>query len=139
MQYIRYDEFKNTDLGKEFLMENPSTGTLKIEAFMAYQSIPVEGVSIIISKDIEDYRVIFFQGVTDSSGMISDIVLPAPAPVSSTDSLENPKYTVYNMTAIKEDYHTINKYEIGMFGDVPVIQYVKMQVDQNNGEAPNGN
>lgn len=138
MQYIRYDEFKNTDLGKEFLKENPSTGTLKIEAFMAYQSVPVEGVQIIISKDIEDYRVIFFQGTTDSSGMISDIILPAPEQ-SSSESLENPKYTIYNMTAIKEDYHTINNYSIGMFGGVPVIQYVKMQVEENNREVADGN
>ena len=138
MQYIRYDEFKNTDLGKEFLKENPSTGTLKIEAFMAYQSVPFEGVQIIISKDIEDYRVIFFQGTTDSSGMISDIILPAPEQ-SSSESLENPKYTIYNMTAIKEDYHTINNYNIGMFGGVPVIQYVKMQVEENNREVADGN
>lgn len=140
MRYINYIDFINLEDGKEFMEENPDTGTLKIEAFAAYQSVPIEDVSIIITKDIEDYRVIFFQGKTNSSGMIENIQLPAPK-ASNGFSDEDPKYTIYDITAVKEEYNTIKNFKVGMFGNVSVIQYVKMNVDtgSENGGVNNGN
>lgn len=139
MQYITYEQFKNLDEYKDFIKENPSIGTLKIQAFTAYGAIPVPNTKIIISKDIEEYRIVFFQGDTDSSGIIDNIELPAP-PGLSTTSTETPQYTIYDMNAIHEGYETIKKYSIGMFGDVKVIQYVKMTPDVTlEGVDKNGN
>ena len=124
MNIISYEEFKNLDLYEDFIKDNPSEGYLKVQVFTAYGAIPVANTSIIITKDIEEYKVVFFRGVTDSSGIISNITLPAPD--SSMSVEEVPAYTVYNMTAINEGYEVLKSYSIGMFGGISVIQYVKM-------------
>lgn len=135
MKIISYEEFKNTDLYEDFIKENNDVGNLKVQVFTAYGAIPVSDTNIVVYKDIEEYRIIFFQGVTDSSGIISDIVLPAPKMVTSNE--EAPIYTIYNMTAFNTGYETLKNFSIGMLGGVNVIQYVKMLPDINTleGEA----
>ena len=115
---------------EEFIKENDDIGNLKVQVFTAYGAIPIENTNIVVYKDIEEYRIIFFQGITDSSGIISDISLPAPRMVTSNE--EVPIYTVYNMTAFNTGYETLKNFSIGMLGGVNVIQYVKMMKDINS-------
>lgn len=138
MTIISYEEFKNLDLYQDFIRDNPDVGYLKVQVFTAYGAIPIADTAILITKDIEEYRVVFFQGKTDSSGIISGIALPAPAMVTTSE--ETPVYTVYDMTAVNEGYETLKTYSIGMFGGVNVIQYVKMMPEVNlEGVDINGN
>ena len=125
MEYISFDEFKKLDIYNDFIKVNPDLGVLKIEAFTANEGIPIPDTDIVIYKDIGEYNVVFFKGKTDSNGMIDNLYLPAPKK-SDSMSLEIPLYTVYEMNAFHIGYETIKKYSIGMFGDVKVIQYVKM-------------
>lgn len=125
MEYISFDEFKKLDIYEDFIRVNPDLGVLKIEAFTANEGIPIPDTDIVIYKDIGEYNVVFFKGKTDSSGMIDNIYLPSPKK-SDSMSLEIPLYTVYEMNAYHIGYERIKKYSIGMFGDVKVIQYVKM-------------
>lgn len=138
MNIISYEEFKNTDLFEDFIKENDSVGSLKVQVFTAYGAIPIPNTSVVVYKDIEEYRVVFFQGVTDSSGIISNISLPAPKMVTSNE--ETPIYTIYNMTALNTLYEALKTYTIGMLGGVNVIQYVKMMPNVNlEGVDKNGN
>lgn len=140
MKIISYEEFKNLDLYEDFIKENPDTGYLKVQVFTAYRAIPIADTAILITKDIEEYRVVFFQGVTDSSGIISGIALPAPLTITSSTPDVVPGYTIYNMTAVHEGYQSLRTYSIGMFGGINVIQYVKMVPSINlEGVDFNGN
>ena len=76
MNFTTLEEFKKTDSYKNYITENPSTGTLKVEVFTAYKAIPIPDTEILITKDIDEYKVLFFRGKTDSSGMISNIEDP---------------------------------------------------------------
>lgn len=131
MNYISFDDFKKLNEYQQFVLDNPDVGYLKVQAFTAYGAIPIEGVNILVYKDIGNYRVIFYEGVTDSSGIISDIMLPAPDAISDPDV--TPAYTIYKMTAIHSEYEAIKNYSIGMFGDVRVLQYVKLSPQINFG------
>lgn len=124
MTVINFEEFMRTPEYQDFKRDNPDIGTLKVQAFTAYNALPIAGTEIMLSKDIEEYRVVFFRGQTDSSGIIDNIQLPAPK--SSIGSIDAPLYTVYDLTAIHVGYESIKQYSIGMFGDIKVIQYVKM-------------
>lgn len=126
MTLISFEDFKKLDEYKKFANENPDIGYLKVEAFTAYGAIPVPNTQILITKDIGDYKVIFFQGYTDSSGMISNIELPAPVALLTSTTEAIPEYTIYDLTAIHEGYEALKRYSIGMFGGVSIIQYVKM-------------
>lgn len=134
---ISYEDFKKLDEYQDFISENPDVGILKVQVFTAYGAIPIADTDILISKDIGNYRVVFFQGKTDSSGIISNIELPAPL----TDVVPNPevppKYTLYNLSAIHTGYEAIKQYSIGMFGGVKIIQYVKMSPEIVLGEESN--
>lgn len=126
MNLIGYEDFKNTSAAADFIKNNPDIGYLKILAFTAYQAIPIADVEIIISKDFGNDKVVFFRGQTDSNGMIANIELPAPKAQYVADKDVMPPYTSYDITAIHGNFDTINNYVVGIFGDVRVIQYVKM-------------
>ena len=125
MEFISFDEFKKLDIYNDFINVNPDLGTLKIEAFTAYEAIPIPDTEIIIYKNIGEYNVVFFRGKTDANGMIDDIFLPAPKQ-NDPSNAEIPAYTIYEMNAFHIGFETIKKYSIGMFGNIKVIQYVKM-------------
>ena len=121
---ISYEEFKSTDLYQQFILDNPDVGDLKVQSFTAFCAIPISDVKIVVSKDIGNYKVIFYEGYTYSSGIITDIMLPAPDAI--TNALEVPGYTIYNMSASSNKYSSLKNYTIGMFGNIRVLQYVKM-------------
>ena len=130
MNFISYEDFKKTSLYNQFILDNPDVGYLKIQAFTAYGAIPISDVDVIVTKNIGDYKVIFYQGKTDADGIISDIMLPAPKTVTANDV--EPSYTLYDLTCVSYGYETIKNYSIGMFGDVRVLQYVKMRQEYSD-------
>lgn len=138
--FVSLDDFKKMDSYQQFIKENPAVGYLKVQVFTAYGAIPIADTNILITKDIGGDKVVFFEGKTDSSGIISDIELPAPPINNLPDPNSLPQYTVYDLTAIHLGYESIKKYLIGMFGGVGVIQYIKMtpKVDLDDGGS-NGN
>ena len=131
MNFTTLEEFKKTDSYKNYITENPSTGTLKVEVFTAYKAIPIPDTEILISKDTDEYKVLFFRGKTDSSGMISNIELPSPSENKNYKPGDVPQYTMYDVTAIHEGYERIKKYDVAIFGNTGVIQYIKMIPDIN--------
>ena len=137
---ISYEEFMKLDEYKQFINENPDIGILKVQVFTAYGAIPISDTDIIISKNIGNYRVVFFKGKTDSSGIIADIELPAPPFELVPNPDVPPKYTLYDLSAIHIGYESIKQYSIGMFGGVKIIQYVKMnpEIDMSE-ESSNAN
>ena len=77
--YNIYDEnYTNTDSYQKFLEENPGRGTLRIKASAASEAIPISGLKIVVSKEIDDDIIIFFEGYTDESGLIERISLHHP-------------------------------------------------------------
>ena len=139
MDFVSLEDFKKTDSYQKFITENPSTGRLKVEVFTAYKAIPIANTDIIITKDINDTKVLFFRGKTDSSGMISDIVLPAPNENTDFKPGDKAQYTQYDVTAIHEGFERIKKYDVAIFGNLGVIQYIKMipEID-TEGMSSNG-
>ncbi len=126
MNLVNYEEFKKTESYQNFIEENSSIGTLKVEVFTAYQAIPIPDTEIVVTKDIDGEKILFFTGKTNSSGMISNIELPAPKEETDYKPGVSPKYTRYDVTAIHEGYERIKKYDIAIFGNTGVIQYIKM-------------
>lgn len=133
MDLINFDDFKNSELYESFIDGNPSKGYLKVQAFTTYQTIPIENVEIIITKNFGDTKVLFFRGFTDISGIIDNIELPSPIGTVDLNKYETPQYTLYDMEAVNDFYETIKKYELAIYGDTKVLQYIKM-TPQKEGE-----
>ena len=98
---------------KNFMKENEGEGYLRIRAYGASEAVPIERMKIVVSTLFEDdTRVIFFEGETDSSGMIERLSLPAPK--RGEDNLVMPKWTVYDISATyegKEENFKVNLYD----------------------------
>ncbi len=115
----------------EFIAENNKTGMLKIQAYRGNQSVPEAGVVVRISKEIGDGDYIFFEGMTDGSGIIESIVLPAPPRDTTLDAGRPDKTAVYVLEAEKEGFIPIRR-DIEMFEGVKTIQPLRMNLAGGN-------
>ena len=118
------ESLKNNAAYQEFVRNNPGQGFLKIRASAANQAVPISGIKIKVSKQIGDTKVIFFEGETDYSGMINNIVLPAPREVISDEIA--PKFTDYDLTATGSLQLFNEKYNISVCCGITIIQYINV-------------
>ena len=124
---INDEAFINSEAFQEFMKNNPGHGFLKIRASSASEAVPISGVEIIVSNVIDNKRVIFFEGITDNSGMISGIELPTPSVIS--DILDVPNAITYDVEAIYNPDGIDRKYKVLMYPNVVVVQYINIIPD----------
>ena len=125
---IEDENFINSDTYKKFIEENPTYGYLNIRAFTANQAVPIANLKITIKKVIDNNNVIFFDGYTNSSGVIEMISLPAPK-LSSND-LNTPNKSTYEIIAISSN-NISRVYNVNIYEDVLVIQNINLPPNMN--------
>lgn len=123
------EEFKNTSTYKNFININDSKGLLKIEASTANEAYPLEGVEIIISKELDNNKVIFYKGITNESGIIDGIVLPTRSIRKDVESASDILFTTYDLVANYPKYNMKKLYDVSIFDDVKVIQPITISVN----------
>ena len=121
--------FINSNLYKQYIKENPKVGFLKIRAYAASEAIPISGLNVIVSKIIEGNKVIFFEGVTDNSGVIDGITLPTP--ILKTDDLIVPNGVDYTINTLYKPDNIKGTYNINMYENVYVVQTVRIVPKMN--------
>ena len=135
---VNKESLNNDSVYQEFVKDNPGQGTLKVRVTSASEAIPVEGVDVVVSKDIGDNTYIFYEGKTDNSGMINNVKLPTP--IRITNNLEVPKFTTYKLKVdyLKDKFS--KTYEISLCCGSGLIQYVNItpMVNMEEGRT-NGN
>lgn len=131
MNTYKFDDenFKNTDIYKQFIASNPSEGYLKIRAYTASQALPISNLSIIVSKNIGNNTIIFYEGTTNSSGIIEKITLPAPK--QNTDDMIAPISTTYDIKAIYQPDNTTTTYKINIYDRIYVVQTINIVPTMN--------
>ena len=123
------ESFKTTTTYKNFVTTNPGIGYLKIRAYGASGAIPISNLKIIVSKIIDNNTIIFYEGITNSSGIIEKISLPTPK--SNQNDEENPKYTTYDIKAIYQEKAMTNNYSVNMYENIYVIQTINVVPSMN--------
>ncbi len=130
-QEVEQQQSQQTD--DSFAAATPRTGLLKVETFLANRAVPVEGVSLLISKRIGGKEHIFYNLLTDASGIANDISLPAPdANTSLSPDLPNP-YATYLISYAKRGFLTGAPIEVQIFDGVKTIQPITMALDLEGG------
>lgn len=120
-------DFLNSELYKSFINSNSGIGFLKIRAYAASGAVPISGLSIVVSKDIGGNKVIFFEGVTNDSGVIERISLPAPR--IDSDNLVSPILTTYNISAVYEGENKL--YKVNVYDGIYVVQNINLTPNIN--------
>ena len=116
---MNINEFMKTNDYTDFIKENPGIGRLKIRAYAASEALPVSNLKIVVSSIISSTKVIFYEGFTDTSGMIPNISLPAP---SLIDNLEIPKTIKYDIEASMNN--SVSNFSINMYDGICVVQNI---------------
>ena len=128
---INDQNFINSESYQKFLRDNPSRGYLNIRAYAANQAIPISGLKIVVSTDINNDKVVFFEGSTNSSGVIGGIALPAPS--LNPNNLDAPNKTTYSIEATYEPDSLKKIYSVNIYENVSVIQNINIVPDMNIG------
>ena len=128
---INDENFQNSEVYKSFIKDNPVNGYLKIRAYSASGAIPVRGLKIVVSTEYNGDNIVFFDGFTDTSGVIEKIILPAPRLTS--DNLDIPSKRIYDITATYPDNLVDLKYQVNIYEDVFVIQNINIVPSVSSG------
>ena len=129
--YVSDENFKNSKMYQDYLNENPGTGNLRVRTYAARGAIPISGVRIVISKIIDNFEFVFFEGVTDESGLIERI--PLPTPILNTDDTIVPSKQTYELTATYEKDNIKKTYEINMYDGICVVQNINIVYNMQGG------
>ena len=127
---VNDDNFIKSDVYKDFIKENPSHGNLRVRAYTASGALPVSGLKVVVSTEFENSDIIFYEGVTNESGLIEKISLPAPKLIP--DNLDVPNKTIYDVLAIYEKENLNKVYKVNMYEDVCVVQNINVAPDTLN-------
>ncbi len=115
-----------------FANQNTGSGLLKVQVFSANQAFPLKDVAITIYKDIDGKRVVFYEGVTDSSGIIDNISLPTIEMKNDVESSDDIVFTTYNITAKNISTDETKDYVIYIYDDVKIIQPIQFSLTGNS-------
>ena len=121
---INDSSFINTDEYREFMSANPSKGNLRIRAYAASGAVPISNLKIVVRTKINDDMVIFYEGVTNESGIIDRISLPAPK--LNPNNLSAPATTTYEIVANYEPNDLTNVYRVNIYENVCVVQTISI-------------
>ena len=116
--------FMNTDAYKAFMNSNPSRGNLRIRAYAASGAIPISDLKVVVRTKINNDNVIFYEGVTNESGIIDKISLPAPK--LNPDNLDKPETTTYEVVATYVPNETTGVYRVNIYENVCVVQTISI-------------
>ena len=119
---ITDSNFISTIVYKKFMIENIGRGILNIRASFANQALPITNLKVVVSKEIENYNVIFYEGVTNISGLIEKMSLPTPP--KENDDLIAPKNTTYKITTLYNNREYT--YVVNMYDGIYVVQNINI-------------
>lgn len=69
----------------EYINQYPGRGSLKVQISVARDAFPVEGVFVDVASVVNGTRYTLYHDVTDSSGIVNEIVLPTLPTSASLD------------------------------------------------------
>ena len=121
---VNDENFKKTSTYKNFISTHPSHGNLRIRASAASGAIPISGVKIVVSTNIENNTVIFFEGFTDNSGLIEKISLPAYK--LDNNNLNIPEKTEYNVEATYIPDNLSMTFKVNIYENINVVQNINI-------------
>ena len=126
---INDKEFLKSETYQKFKEENPAYGNLKIRVSAANGAVPIKGAKAIVSKEIENNNVIFFEGYTDKSGVIEKISLPTPE--LDMNDMDVPEKATYKLVIKYLPENVDQTYDVNMYDNICVVQNINIVPNLN--------
>ena len=137
MNIVNFNDpnFMNSSLYQDFVNKNTSRGYLNIRAYAASLALPIKGLNVVVFKNLDNKKVVFYSGTTDESGIIEKITLPTPT-VSNNDETV-PSSQDYEIEATYGNQKL--SYKVVMYSNISVNQNINVVPIMQVGGTSYGN
>ncbi len=108
---------------------NPKIGFLRVQAFAGPQTVPVPNATVLVTHTFTDGTRRFASGVTDESGVLDGIALPAPSSALAQSPTGEAPYALYDIRVSHPDYRTEIFRQVPVFEGIKSIQPVRFLSD----------
>lgn len=101
-----------------------SLGSLKVQVFMANRAYPVSSAHVVIIG--AENKKVYFDGYTNTNGVVGSILLPAPKKSFSQSPQEKSPYSKYDITVSHPYFQTRKYLGVPVFSGVESIQNIQL-------------
>lgn len=101
-----------------------SLGSLKVQVFMANRAYPVSSAHVIITG--KENKKVYFDGYTNTNGVVGSILLPAPKKTFSQSPQEKPPYAQYDISVTHPKFQPRKYLGVPVFSGVESIQNIQL-------------
>ncbi len=120
-----HTKFNNNEYNKR--NKYNSLGWISVDVRTGENSSPIEGASVIITSMADGNLIFKATGVTDESGQIKKIALPAPSASLSLDSENLIKpYSIYDISVYADGFFREKSVDVPVFAGITSIQQFDM-------------
>ena len=110
-----------------FLDAHPERGTLRVQVSTGRGLFPVEGARVEVYRNFGPERTVFYEGVTDASGIVEDIRLPAlPAGWSQSAETAGISGTVYQVSVRHPQHGAVEGRPVTVFPRIETVLAVSL-------------
>lgn len=120
----------------DYLNRYPGRGGLKVQISVAHDAFPVEGVFVDIASVVNGKRYSLYHDVTDSSGIVDEIVLPTlPASSSQNPQTAGQDEAEYLVSVFHPAFHEISDCPVKVLDRIETILPISLTPNAQSGEA----
>lgn len=101
-----------------------SLGALKVQVFMANRAYPVSSAHVVITG--KENKKVYFDGYTNTNGVVGSILLPAPKKTFSQSPQGTPPYSQYDITVSHPKFQSRKYLGVPVFSGVESIQNIQL-------------
>ena len=110
-----------------FLDAHPERGSVRVQVSTGRGLFPVEGARVEIYRRLGPEPTVFYEGVTDASGIAEDIRLPAlPAGWSRSAETAGISGTVYQVSVHHPQYGAVEGRPVTVFPRIETVLAVSL-------------
>lgn len=111
---------------EEFKKDNTAEGTMKVQVFAGREIFPIVNARVVVSKDFTEGNHVFYDEMTDISGIVDSLILSAPPKENAKRTNEMPIFSTYTIKVTHPYYITTVYKNVPVFDSVLSIQPVNM-------------
>lgn len=105
-----------------FVRDHPAKGALRVQVSAANGAFPVSDASVEVSLILEDESVVLYNNVTDESGIVDNMPLPAlPSDYSQTSITAGQSGTEYNVSIFHPAFRDQEDVSVTIFDSIKTI------------------
>lgn len=113
---------------EQFIESHTGRGSLKVQISVAREAYPIKGVVVDVSQIIDGVRYSLYNDVTDISGIVDNMVLPARSMINSLNAeTAGVGEAEYLVTVYHPDFETMTDCSVTVYDKIETILPISLE------------